>query len=203
MTWLRVPRLYDVSEGAVLIDGREVKDYDLASLRRQIGLVPQKPELFRGTIRSNLLWGREDASEEDMLQALKTAQALELLEGEKGLDREVDQGGLNFSGGQRQRLTIARALVRKPRILILDDSASALDYGTESRLRQALRQLPDPPTTFIVSQRASSVRHADQILVLEDGSLEAAGTHEMLLKTSQIYREIYEAQFPEEAENHE
>ena len=197
-----IPRLYDVSEGSVTIDGRNVKDYDLSYLRRQIGLVPQKAELFRGTIRSNLLWGRETASEQELLEAMKIAQALDLLDGQQGLDREVSQGGLNFSGGQRQRLTIARALVRKPKILILDDSASALDYGTEARLRKALRAMETPPTIFIVSQRAASVRFADRILVLEDGLLSGMGTHEELLESCEVYGEIYYSQFPKEAENH-
>ena len=194
-----IPRFYDVSAGTVLIDGIDVRDYDRESLRAQIGIVPQKAQLFQGTIRENLLWGNENATDEDLWQALDTAQAREVVKDKAGeLDAPVSQGGTNFSGGQRQRLTIARALVRKPKILILDDSASALDYATDARLRMAIRHMEDPPTTFIVSQRAASVRFADQILVLDDGALVGKGTHENLLADCAVYQEIYYSQFSRE-----
>lgn len=199
-----IPRLYDASEGQVLLDGKNVKDFDLNSLRRQIGVVPQKAVLFKGTIRQNLLWGNENASEEALWDALKVAQAQEVVQGkEGGLDASVEQGGANFSGGQRQRLTIARALVRKPAILILDDSASALDFATDANLRMAIRGMENPPTTFIVSQRAASVRYADEILVLDDGSLVGKGTHDKLLADCPTYQEIYYSQFPKEVAVHE
>lgn len=198
-----IPRLYDAAEGSVLIDGVDVSVYDAVSLRQQIGIVPQKAVLFKGTIRQNLLWGNENATDEDLWNALETAQAREVVKDkEKELDAAVEQGGVNFSGGQRQRLTIARALVRKPRILILDDSASALDYATDARLRMAIRDIPHPPTTFIVSQRAASVRFADQILVLDDGELAGKGTHEQLLQNCAVYQEIYYSQFPKEVAKH-
>ncbi len=194
-----IPRLYDAVEGTVLLDGVAAADYDMVSLRRQIGLVPQKAVLFKGSIRQNLLWGNEAATERDLWDALETAQAREVVKDKEGeLDAAVEQGGANFSGGQRQRLTIARALVRKPRILILDDSASALDYATDAALRMAIRKMENPPTTFIVSQRASSVRFADMILVLEDGQLVGKGSHEELLETCAVYQEIYYSQFPRE-----
>lgn len=174
----------------------------MGNLRRQIGIVPQKAELFRGTIRENLLWGNENATEADLWEALNVAQCVELVKNkEEELDAAVEQRGLNFSGGQRQRLTIARALVRKPRILILDDSTSALDYATEASLRLAVSRLPNAPTTFIVSQRASSVRHADEILVLEDGRVAGKGPHESLLADCPVYQEIYRSQFPEGGED--
>ena len=199
-----IPRLYDASEGQVLLDGKNVNDFDLNSLRRQIGVVPQKAVLFKGTIRQNLLWGNENASEEALWDALKVAQAQEVVQGkEGGLDASVEQGGANFSGGQRQRLTIARALVRKPAILILDDSASALDFATDANLRMAIRGMENPPTTFIVSQRAASVRFADEILVLDDGSLVGKGTHDKLLADCPTYQEIYYSQFPKEVAAHE
>lgn len=199
-----IPRLYDASEGQVLLDGKNVKDFDLNSLRRQIGVVPQKAVLFKGTIRQNLLWGNENASEEALWDALKVAQAQEVVQGkEGGLDASVEQGGANFSGGQRQRLTIVRALVRKPAILILDDSASALDFATDANLRMAIRGMENPPTTFIVSQRAASVRFADEILVLDDGSLVGKGTHDKLLADCPTYQEIYYSQFPKEVAAHE
>ena len=199
-----IPRLYDVSEGQVLLDGKNVEEFDLNSLRRQIGVVPQKAVLFKGTIRQNLLWGNENASEEALWDALKVAQAQEVVQGkEGGLDASVEQGGANFSGGQRQRLTIARALVRKPAILILDDSASALDFATDANLRMAIRGMENPPTTFIVSQRAASVRFADEILVLDDGSLVGKGTHDKLLADCPTYQEIYYSQFPKEVAAHE
>ena len=198
-----IPRLYDVSDGKVLIDGIPVGEYDMESLRSQIGVVPQKAMLFKGTIRQNLRWGREEASDEELWKALDIAQAREIVKDKPDeLDSTVEQGGMNFSGGQRQRLTIARALVRNPKILILDDSSSALDYATDAALRLALRSLKNPPTTFIVSQRAASVRHADQILVLDDGELVGKGNHEELLKICSVYQEIYYSQFSKEAEQH-
>ena len=194
-----IPRLYDAASGEVKIDGVEVSRYDFHALRQIIGIVPQKAVLFQGTIRQNLLWGNENASDHDLWAALDTAQAREVVKSKEGeLDAPVEQGGVNFSGGQRQRLTIARALVRKPKILILDDSASALDYATDASLRMVIRNMSNPPTTFIVSQRAASVRYADQILVLDDGELVGKGTHEQLLESCQVYQEIYYSQFPKE-----
>ena len=194
-----IPRFYDAAEGCVLVDGVDVKQMRQEELRGRIGVVPQKAVLFQGTIRENLLWGREDATDAELMAALEVAQAVEVVTGkEAGLDSRVEQGGTNFSGGQRQRLTIARALVRKPEILILDDSASALDFATDASLRMAIRGMDNPPTTFIVSQRAASVRYADQILVLDDGVLAGLGTHEQLLKTCPVYQEIYYSQFPKE-----
>ena len=199
-----IPRLYDVSEGAVLLDGKKVQDYDMISLRQRIGVVPQKAVLFKGTIRQNLKWGNENATDTELWDALKTAQAQEVVQGKDGaLDAPVEQGGANFSGGQRQRLTIARALVRKPSVLILDDSASALDYATDANLRMAIRNMENPPTTFIVSQRAASVRYADEILVLDDGLLVGRGTHDDLLESCPTYQEIYYSQFPKEAAGNE
>ena len=199
-----IPRFYDVTSGRVLVDGRDVRDMRKDELRRRIAVVPQKATLFKGTIRSNLLWGNDSASEEDLLAALSTAQALDVVKAKaQGLDEPVEQGGRNFSGGQRQRLTIARALVRKPEILILDDSASALDYATDANLRRAIRQMENPPTTFIVSQRAASIRFADQIVVLEDGHVAGIGTHDALLASCPVYQEIYASQFKtEEAAYH-
>ena len=199
-----IPRLYDAADGAVLLDGKNVWEYDMISLRQKIGVVPQKSVLFKGTIRQNLLWGNDNATEDELWDALKTAQASEVVLGKDGgLDAPVEQGGANFSGGQRQRLTIARALVRKPAILILDDSASALDYATDANLRMAIRNMESPPTTFIVSQRAASVRYADEILVLDDGLLVGKGTHDELLKDCAAYQEIYYSQFPKEAAGNE
>ena len=199
-----VPRLYDAAAGQVFLDGVDVNEYDMTSLRAQIGIVPQKAVLFKGTIRQNLLWGNENASDDDLWAALETAQAREVVKDKEGeLDAPVEQGGVNFSGGQRQRLTIARALVRKPRILILDDSASALDYATDANLRMAIRRMENPPTTFIVSQRAASVRYADEILVLDDGELVGKGTHEELLENCAVYQEIYYSQFPKEVAGNE
>lgn len=190
--------LYAPTEGQVLLDNKEVSGWGTTALRQYIGTVPQKAVLFRGTIRDNLLWGREDATDDQLWEALKLAQADEIVRSKDGLDTSVEQGGRNFSGGQRQRLTIARALVRRPKILILDDSASALDYATDARLRQSIRSIPDAPTTFIVSQRAASVRHADLILVLDDGKLADSGTHAQLMKRCEIYQEIYYSQFRKE-----
>ena len=194
-----IPRLYDAFAGEVLLDGVPVQEYDMTSLRRTIGMVPQKSVLFKGTIRKNLLWGREEATDDELWAALETAQAYEVVKSKDGeLDAVVEQGGTNFSGGQRQRLAIARALVRKPAILILDDSASALDYATDAKLRMAIRAMENAPTTFIVSQRAASVRYADQILVLDDGILVGKGTHDQLLESCSVYQEIYYSQFPKE-----
>ena len=190
-----IPRLYDVTGGQVLIGGRDVRDYDLDALRGQIGMVLQKNTLVSGTIRSNLRWGDATASDEVLIEALKQAQAWEFVSGySDGLDHVVEQGGSNFSGGQKQRLTIARALVKKPRILILDDSTSAVDMTTDARLRRSFRENLDDVTTIIIAQRISSIEDADRIIVLDKGEIESQGTHEELLATSQIYREIYESQ---------
>lgn len=194
-----IPRFYDATQGDVLVDGHNVRDYPLASLREKVGVVPQRAVLFTGTIRDNLKWGKPDATDEELWQALETAQARDFVEEKPGgLDEPVSQGGKNFSGGQRQRLTIARALVRKPEILILDDSASALDFATDAQLRKAIRQMEGGPTVFIVSQRASSIRYADKIIVLDDGEAVGIGTHEELLKHCEVYREIFESQFQRE-----
>lgn len=194
-----IGRFYDVDEGAVEVDGVDVRDYPADALRAKIGLVPQKALLFRGTIRENLLWGDKNASDETLAMALETAQAAEIVAGKVGgLDYEIEAGGRNLSGGQRQRLTIARALTRKPEILILDDSASALDFATDAALRHALRALPWHPTTFLISQRTASIRFADQILVLDEGHLVGRGTHDELLKTCAVYQEIYNSQFKKE-----
>lgn len=191
-----IPRFYDATAGTVTLMGRPIGQWDRESLRDMVGVVMQKAQLFAGTIRSNLLWGNPDATEEELWEALRLAQAEDFVRAKsKGLDDPVEQGGRNLSGGQRQRLTIARALVKKPRILILDDSASALDYATDAALRKALRTLPDSVTVFIVSQRTSSLQHADQILVLDDGHLVGCGTHRQLLDSCGTYREIYESQF--------
>ena len=198
-----IPRLYDAAQGQVLIDGVDVNDYDFVSLRQKIGIVPQKSVLFKGSIRKNLLWGNEHATEEELWAALDVAQAREVVKSrEIGLEATVEQGGTNFSGGQRQRLAIARTLVRKPAILILDDSASALDYATDAKLRMAIRNMDNPPTTFIVSQRAASVRYADLILVLDDGELVGMGTHEELLENCSVYQEVFYSQFPKEVKSH-
>ena len=199
-----IPGFYNASAGQILVDGLDVRELDKHALRQSIGIVPQKAVLFHGTIRENLLWGGEDATDEELWQALEIAQAADVVKDKEGaLDGEVAQGGTNFSGGQRQRLTIARALVRKPSVLILDDSASALDYATDASLRGAIRSMENPPTTFIVSQRAASVRYADQILVLDDGLLAGQGTHEELLASCAVYQEIYYSQFPKEVAAHE
>ena len=198
-----IPRLYDAAVGAVLVDGIDVRNYDFRELRQKIGIVPQKSVLFQGTIRKNLLWGNENATDDDLWAALDIAQAREVVKSkEQELNAEVTQGGTNFSGGQRQRLAIARALVRKPAILILDDSASALDYATDAKLRMAIRSMKNPPTTFIVSQRAASVRYADQILVLDDGMLVGIGTHDQLLENCSVYQEVFYSQFPKEVKRH-
>ena len=194
-----LPRFYDAAKGQVMVAGEDVRSYSLRELRDRIGVVPQKAVLFKGTIRDNMRWGKEGASDEEIWEALKTAQALDVVMGrEGGLDAMVLQGGKNFSGGQRQRLTIARALVKKPEILILDDSASALDFATDARLRKALREQTQKMTVFIVSQRASAIRHADQILVLDDGRLAGKGTHEELFERCSVYREICLSQLSRE-----
>ncbi len=191
-----IPRFYDATRGKVLVAGRDVREYSLEELRQKVGIVMQKSVLFAGTIRENLRWGKADAADEELYEALQTAQAREVVEGKAGkLDAPVEQGGKNFSGGQRQRLTIARALVRKPEILILDDSASALDYATDARLRLAIRGMKEKPTVFIVSQRTSSIQHADKIIVLDDGEIAGMGTHEKLLCDCAVYREIYDSQY--------
>ncbi len=194
-----IARFYDATAGTVAVDGVDVRARDPERLREEIGIVPQKAVLFRGTVRSNLLWGREGATDEELWQALEEAQAKEFVaEKEGGLDAPVAQNGKNFSGGQRQRLTIARALVRKPSILILDDSSSALDYATDAALRTAIRGLDYHPTVFLISQRTASLRHADRILVLDDGRQVGLGTHGELLRTCEVYREIYDSQYKKE-----
>ncbi len=194
-----IPGFYKATEGVVKIEGSDIREFQKQALREKVRMVPQKALLFQGTIRSNLLWGNGDATEEELIDALKKSQSYEfVMEREKGLDAEVAQSGKNFSGGQKQRLTIARALVGKPEILILDDSSSALDFATDARLRAAIRAL-EGVTTFVVSQRTSSIMHADQILVLDDGQMAGLGTHETLLENCQVYREIYESQFQQNA----
>lgn len=194
-----IPGFYPATEGEILLEGRDIRTMSDEELRGRIGVVPQKAVLFKGTIRSNFQWGKSDATEEEMWKALELAQASEVVDGKPGkLDATVAQNGKNFSGGQRQRLTIARALVRNPEILILDDSASALDYATDAKLRAAIRTLEDKTTTFIVSQRASTIRHADKIIVLDDGEIAGMGTHDELLKDCTVYQEIYYSQYPEQ-----
>ena len=198
-----VPRFYDATEGEVLVDGVNVQEIPAAALRRRIGVVPQQAVLFRGSIRDNLRWGNDDADDEALWAALEAAQAKGVVEDKPGgLDFMLEQGGRNLSGGQRQRLTIARALVRRPDILLLDDSAAALDYATEAGLRRALGRLPWKPTVLLISQRIASVRHADRIAVLEDGHLVGSGTHESLLTTCPVYREICHSQQGEEVSRH-
>lgn len=194
-----IPRFYDATGGHVYIKGNDVKDYPLGALREMVGMVPQKAVLFKGTIRENLRWGNADATEEEMERALSDAQALEIVKAKpEGLDSPVAQNGKNLSGGQRQRLTIARALIKKPEILILDDSASALDYATDLALRRSLAALSYKPTVFIVSQRASSILHADKIAVLDEGKMVGLGTHDELMQTCPVYREIYYSQYEQE-----
>lgn len=190
-----IPRFYDATRGCIKIEGRDVKDYAMEELREKIGMVMQKAVLFQGSIRENLAWGKPDATTEEMNRALEISQAKEFVDTKpKGLDEPVAQGGKNLSGGQRQRLTIARAVVKKPEILILDDSASALDYATDAGLRKALREMEKEATVFIVSQRTSSIRHADKIIVLEDGKIAGIGTHEELLADCEVYKEIHYSQ---------
>ena len=199
-----IPRFYDATKGMVRFHGKPIEQYSLETLRQRIGVVPQKAVLFKGTIKSNLCWGKKDASEEEMKEALFAAQALGFVEKrDQALDAPVAQGGKNFSGGQRQRLTVARALVRKPEILILDDSTSALDYVTDARLRRELKARKDTMTTFIVSQRTSSIQFADKIVVLEDGKMVGLGTHKYLLDHCEVYQEIYASQYQSQEEEEE
>ena len=194
-----IPCFYTATAGSVLVNGVDVKEYPKDALRSRIGIVMQRARLFSGTIRENLLWGNENATDDEIMDAVRIAQAGDVVDGrKKGLDAEVEQDGRNFSGGQRQRLTIARALVRRPEILILDDSASALDFATDAALRKSLRELDYDPTVFIVSQRTSSVRSADRIIVLDDGKVAGTGTHSELLENCAVYREIYDSQFRKE-----
>ena len=194
-----IPRFYDATEGEIRLSGIPVREYPAEQLRAAVGTVPQKAVLFHGTVRDNLRWGRANATDEDIQRALEISQAAEFVNRpEIGLDYVIEQGGRNLSGGQRQRLTIARAIVQNPDILILDDSASALDYATDLALRRAIAAMDPAPTTVIVSQRAASIRHADRILVLDDGELVAQGTHETLLDSCEVYQEIYYSQFPKE-----
>ena len=191
-----IPRFYDATKGTVFLKGKDVKTYDMNELRNMIGIVPQKAVLFHGSIRENLLWGNENATDADIEEAMEISQAKEFLDTKEGrLDFVVAQGGKNLSGGQRQRLTIARAIVRKPEILILDDSASALDFATDAKLRKAIREMADDMTVFIVSQRTSSIQYADQIIVMDDGEVAGIGTHESLLKDNEVYQEIYYSQY--------
>lgn len=196
-----IPRFYDVTNGQIRIFGNDIRDYKIESLRSRIGVVLQKAVLFKGTIAENLRWGNESASDDELEEALEISQAKEFVDQKPGrLEFQIEQGGRNLSGGQKQRLTIARALVRKPDILILDDSASALDFATDAALRSAIRSMKGNPTVFIVSQRASSVQYADQIIVLDDGEAAGIGTHEELLASCPAYQEIYYSQFPKEAQ---
>ncbi len=198
-----IPRFYDATKGQVFFYGKPIQNWSREDLRKQISVVMQRAQLFAGTIRSNMLWGKKDATDEEIWKALQIAQAEEFVNSKPGkLEEEIEQGGRNLSGGQRQRLTIARALVAEPKILILDDSASALDYATDAALRKSLKELPEDTTVVIVSQRTSSLQHADQILVLDDGELVGTGTHQELLNSCEVYREIYESQFQKGDECH-
>ena len=191
-----IPRFYDATGGEVRIGGRDIRTYSKQQLCNMVGIVMQKAVLFRGTIRENLLWGKKDATEEELWKALTIAQAKEIVEGKAdGLEEEIEQGGRNLSGGQRQRLAIARTLVGQHPILILDDSSSALDYATDARLRMAIADLDPKPTVLIVSQRAASILYADLIIVMDDGKIVGQGTHEQLLENCPVYREIYDSQF--------
>lgn len=195
-----IPRFYDATDGTVKINGRDIKEYQTENLREHIGVVLQKAVLFKGSIADNLRWGKEDATEQEMYEALGISQAREFVDTKQGgLEFQIEQGGRNLSGGQKQRMTIARALVRKPEILILDDSASALDFATDAALRKSIKEMKNQPTVFIVSQRAASIQYADQIIVLDDGAMAGIGTHEELLKDCPVYQEIYYSQFPKEA----
>ncbi len=195
-----ISRFYDASEGEVLVDGKDIRSFSKQALRSKIGVVPQRSVLFRGTIAENMRMSAPDVSDEDVISALKTAQAYDFVMERGGLDTDVDGAGKNFSGGQKQRLCIARALIKKPSVLILDDSTSALDFATDANLRKAIRELENPPTLFIVSQRAASVMHADEILVLDRGEAVGMGTHEDLLKSCEVYKEIYYSQFRKDKE---
>lgn len=194
-----IPRFYDVSKGSVSLEGVDVREYPLVQLREKVGVVPQKAVLFKGTIAENLRWGNAEASEEELWKAIELAQAFDIVNGkEDGLNYMIEQGGRNLSGGQKQRLTIARALVKNPDVLILDDSASALDFATDAKLRSALKTITESKTVFIVSQRTSSIQHADQIIVLDDGEAVGIGTHAQLLENCEVYIEIYDSQFKKE-----
>ncbi len=194
-----IPRFYDATNGEVLIGGRSANSFEPEELRMKIGVVPQKAVLFKGTIRENMQWGKSDATDAEIMEAARTAQAADVIDGKGGLDYEIEQGGKNLSGGQRQRFTIGRALVRKPEILILDDSASALDFATDAALRKSIREMDSKPTVFIVSQRTSSIQHADKIIVLDDGRIVGIGKHSELLENCPVYTEIYNSQFKKEA----
>lgn len=199
-----IPRLYDATRGTVYVDGQDVKTYDPKQLRSKVGIVPQKAVLFAGTIRENLMWGNENATEEQLERALEISQAKEFVDTKEGrLDFKIAQGGKNLSGGQRQRITIARAVVRDPEILILDDSASALDFATDAKLRHAIREMGNDMVVIIVSQRSSSIQYADQIIVLDDGKMVGIGTHDSLLAENEVYQEIYYSQFQKEAAGNE
>ena len=193
-----IPRFYDATSGTVKVDGVDVKNYSFEELRKKVGIVMQKAVLFKGTIKSNLDWAVKDATKEDYDNAIKNAQAFEVAEGKGGIEGEVEQAGKNYSGGQRQRLSIARTLIGKPEILILDDSSSALDYLTDLNLRKAIKELDYKPTVFIVSQRSASIMHADKIIVMDDGKVVGMGKHEELLDSCEVYREIYESQYGKE-----
>ena len=193
-----IPRFYDVQSGKVCVNGVDVKDYPQGELVAKVGMIPQKAVLFEGTIRENMQWGKEDATDEEIWHALEIAQAADVVRSKNGLDAMIEQNGRNLSGGQKQRLTIARALLKNPEILIMDDSASALDFATDLKLRHAIHNLGNQMTVFIVSQRASTVRAANQILVLDDGNLVGIGTHDELMENCKVYQEIYYSQFPEE-----
>ncbi len=194
-----IPRFYEATEGQVLVDGQDVRSIDPSPLRQRIGIAPQKAVLFQSSIRENLRWGNGEADDDEIMRAVRDAQAADVVEAKGGLDAMIEQGGRNLSGGQRQRLTIARALVRRPDILILDDSSSALDFATDAALRKSLRELDYHPTVFIVSQRTSSIQHADQIVVLDDGRVAGVGTHAQLLADCPVYQEIHASQFRKEA----
>ena len=196
-----LPRFYDVTKGAVILDGVNVKEYKQEDLREKVSIVMQKAVLFKGSIRENLQWRKADATDEEIMEAVKAAQALDVVEKKGGLDGEIEQNGRNLSGGQRQRLSIARSLVGNPEIIILDDSSSALDFATDAALRKSLKELKGNPTVFIVSQRTSSIQHADLILVLEDGELVGKGTHEELLENCEVYNEIYMSQYKKSEAN--
>ena len=199
-----IPRFYDATAGKVLIDGKNVKDYKVSEVRSIVGIVMQKAVLFKGSIRENMKWGNDKATDDEINFALENAQAAEIVAGkEGGLDYMIEQSGRNLSGGQKQRFTIARALVRRPKVLILDDSASALDFATDAKLRKSLKQLGYEPTTFIVSQRTSSIKHADMILVLDDGKVVGKGTHDELLENCEVYHEIYMSQFKDKKADEE
>ena len=199
-----IPRFYDATAGKVLIDGKNVKDYKVSEVRSIVGIVMQKAVLFKGSIRENMKWGNDKATDDEINFALENAQAAEIVSGkEGGLDYMIEQSGRNLSGGQKQRFTIARALVRRPKVLILDDSASALDFATDAKLRKSLKQLGYEPTTFIVSQRTSSIKHADMILVLDDGKVVGKGTHDELLQNCEVYHEIYMSQFKDKKADEE